>query len=187
MSVCLFVCLSVCLCVCLSVQAITFEPLELGSSFSAYRYILTISRLSLSIKVTGSRSRSNENMTYFIKLLLLYAYIPLKLTYKVKVISRSRSLKCKGQIKGIQFQFFIYCKCFCDLCVMRMICLRLKGILVAFSISSFFSRNVVFYFFQNLTDAGSKPFTPDKSFKSNKKCQKKIVIPSCGVVYGALQ
>ena len=62
--VCLYVCLSVCLSVlsvhlsvCLSVfpsvQAITFEPLNIQTSFSVYRYILTISRSSLSIKVIG--------------------------------------------------------------------------------------------------------------------------------------
>ena len=58
------VCLSVCLCVCLSVflpvQAITFEPLNIETSFLVCRYILTISRSSLSIKVIGSRSRSYE-------------------------------------------------------------------------------------------------------------------------------
>ena len=56
--VCLSVCLSVCLFVFLSVQAITFEPLNIETSFSVCRYILTISRSSLSMKVIGSRSRS---------------------------------------------------------------------------------------------------------------------------------
>ena len=42
LSVCLFVCLSVCLSVFLSgVQAITFEPLDIETSFLACRYILT--------------------------------------------------------------------------------------------------------------------------------------------------
>ena len=54
------VCLCVCLCVCLSVflfvQAITFELLDIETSFLICRYILTISRSSLSIKVIGSRS-----------------------------------------------------------------------------------------------------------------------------------
>ena len=62
--VCLSVCVSVCLCACLSVflsvQAITFEPLDIETSFLVCRYILTISRSSLSIKVIGSRSRSYE-------------------------------------------------------------------------------------------------------------------------------
>ena len=52
------VCVSV--SVCLSVQAITFEPLDIETSFLACRYILTISRSSLNIKVIGSRSRSYE-------------------------------------------------------------------------------------------------------------------------------
>ena len=54
------VCVSVCLSVFLSVQAITFEPLNIETSFFVCRYILTISRSSLSIKVIGSRSRSYE-------------------------------------------------------------------------------------------------------------------------------
>ena len=54
------VCLSVCLSVFLSVQAITFEPLNIETSFLVCRYILTKSRSSLSIKVIGSRSRSYE-------------------------------------------------------------------------------------------------------------------------------
>ena len=48
----------VCLSVCLSVQAITFEPLDIETSFLVCRYILTISRSSLSIKVIGLRSRA---------------------------------------------------------------------------------------------------------------------------------
>ena len=48
----------VCLSVCLSVQAITFEPLDIETSFLVCRYILTIARSSLSIKVIGSRLRS---------------------------------------------------------------------------------------------------------------------------------
>ena len=70
LSVCLSVCVSVCLSVCLSVylsvflsvQAITFEPLDTGTSFLVCRYILTIFRSSVSIKVIGSRSRSYEKM-----------------------------------------------------------------------------------------------------------------------------
>ena len=60
LSVCLCVCLSVCVSVFLSVQAITFEPLDIDTSFLVCRYILTIARSSLSIKVIGSRSRSYE-------------------------------------------------------------------------------------------------------------------------------
>ena len=54
------VCLCVCLSVFLSVQAITFELLDIKTSFLVCRYSLTISRSSLSIKVIGSRSRSIE-------------------------------------------------------------------------------------------------------------------------------
>ena len=36
----------------------------------------------------------------------------------------------QGQIKGDPFS--VYCKCFCDLCVMQMVRLRLKGILIYF-------------------------------------------------------
>ena len=64
LSICLCVCVSVYLCVCLSVflsvQAITFELLDIETSFLACMYILTISRSSLSIKLIGSRSRSYE-------------------------------------------------------------------------------------------------------------------------------
>ena len=65
MCVCLSICLSVYLSVCLSVQAVTFGVLCLGTSFSAYIYILTISRSSLSIKVIESRSRSNKKIKCF--------------------------------------------------------------------------------------------------------------------------
>ena len=39
--------------VCLSVRAITFEPVDIETSFLVWCYILTISRSSLSIKVIG--------------------------------------------------------------------------------------------------------------------------------------
>ena len=58
LSVC--VCLCVCLCFCQAVQAITFESLNIETSFLVCRYILTISRSSLSIKVIQSGSRSFE-------------------------------------------------------------------------------------------------------------------------------
>ena len=51
----------------LSVQAITFEPLHIETSFLVCRYVFTISRSSLSIKVIGSMSRSyekNDNFTW---------------------------------------------------------------------------------------------------------------------------
>ena len=69
-SVCLCACLCVCLCVCLSVflsvQATTFEPLHIETSFLVCRHILTISRSGLSIKVIGSRSRSYEKMIVYL-------------------------------------------------------------------------------------------------------------------------
>ena len=59
LSVSVCVCLSVCVCVCvsvfLSVQAITFELLDIETSFFVCRYILSISRSTLSIKVIRSR------------------------------------------------------------------------------------------------------------------------------------
>ena len=56
----MFSVISVCLSVFLSVQPITFEPLDIETSFLACRYILTISRSCLSVKVIGLRSRSYE-------------------------------------------------------------------------------------------------------------------------------
>ena len=49
----LFVCVCVCVClsVCVSVWAITFECLNIETSFLVSRYILTTSRSRLSIKV----------------------------------------------------------------------------------------------------------------------------------------
>ena len=49
------VCVSACLCVCLSIQAITFETVDIEPLFLEWWYILTISRSSFSIKVIGSR------------------------------------------------------------------------------------------------------------------------------------
>ena len=54
----------------LSVQAISFEPLDIETSFLACRYILTISRSGLSIKVIGSRSRSYEKNEFYLFQLL---------------------------------------------------------------------------------------------------------------------
>ena len=88
------ICLSVCLSVCPSVQAITFEPLHIKTSFLVCRYIFTISRSSLSIKVIGSRSyEKNNNFTYFNMLISVYGYRSLMMSrshIKVKVTSRSK-------------------------------------------------------------------------------------------------
>ena len=46
--------------VCLSVWAITFEQIDIETSFLVWCYILTISRSNFSIKVIGSRSRSSH-------------------------------------------------------------------------------------------------------------------------------
>ena len=106
--VCPSVCVSVCLSVCPSVQAITFEPLHIETSFLVCKYIFTISRSSLSIKVIGSRSRSyekNDNFTYFNMLILciwLQVINEVKVTHqgeghiKVKVkISTSFPILCQ--------------------------------------------------------------------------------------------
>ena len=102
-----------CLSVFLSVKAITFEPLDIETSFLACRYILIISRSSLSIKVIVSRSlgqgqghmRKNDSFTYFNLLILcmwLQAINKVKVTHqgkghiKVKVkISSSLPTLCK--------------------------------------------------------------------------------------------
>ena len=55
---CVCVCVCVSQCVCLSVQAITFEPVDIETSFLLQWYILPKSRSSSSIKVIGLRSRS---------------------------------------------------------------------------------------------------------------------------------
>ena len=52
-SVCLSVCLCVCLCVC-PVRALTFESLDLETSFLVRRYIFRISRPSSYVKVIGT-------------------------------------------------------------------------------------------------------------------------------------
>ena len=49
----------------LSVWAITFEAVDIETSFLVWWYILTISRSSLSIKVIGSRSRSSHGEANF--------------------------------------------------------------------------------------------------------------------------
>ena len=121
--VCLAVCLSVCLSVCLcpSVQTITFEPLDIETSFLVCRYILTISRSSSNIKVIGSRSRSyekrNDNFTYFsmwIICIWLQVINEIKVTHqgeghiKVKVkMSTSFPILC--QILLISTHYFSVC------------------------------------------------------------------------------
>ena len=61
-SSCLCVCVCVCvwLSLCVSVRAITFEQIDIETSFLVWCYILTISRSNLSIKFIGSNSRSSH-------------------------------------------------------------------------------------------------------------------------------
>ena len=47
-------------CVCMSVYTITFEAVDIDTSFLLGWYILTISKSSLSVKVIGSRSHSGK-------------------------------------------------------------------------------------------------------------------------------
>ena len=115
------VCLSVCMSVFLSVQAITFEPLDIETLFLVCRYILTISRSSLSIKVIGSRSRSyekNDSFTYF-NLLILCMW--LQDINKVKVTHQGQG-HIKVKVKYLHpFKFYVahtLCK--------RVVCIRLK-------------------------------------------------------------
>ena len=103
------VCPCVCVSVCLSVQTITFEPLHIGTSFLAWRYILTISRSSLSIKVIGSRSRSYAKNDYLL-ISTCYSFV---WTYRPLMRSRSH-IKVKvthqgqGQIKvNIKLRSFL--------------------------------------------------------------------------------
>ena len=89
--------LSVRLSVCLPVQAITFEPFHIGTSFLAWRYIVTIFRSHLSIKIIRSRSRPCTKNDCFL-ILTCYSFvrgcrslIRSKSHIKVEVKSRSRS------------------------------------------------------------------------------------------------
>ena len=69
----------------LSVQAITFELLDIETSFLVCRYILTISRSSLSIKSLGQgqgHMRKSDSFTYFNFLILC---MWLQVINKVKV------------------------------------------------------------------------------------------------------
>ena len=101
--------------VCLSVQAITFEPLHIATSFFVWRYILTILRSSLSIRIIGLRSRSYAKILLLTYFNLLFLSMCLHVINKVKVthqgqcqISMSRShikvnvtYQGQGQIKVI--------------------------------------------------------------------------------------
>ena len=114
-SVCLSVRLSICPSVCLSVQTITFEPLHIGTSFLAWRFILTISMSSLSIKFIGSRSRSCEKNYYFSDFNLVFLCMDLQAINEVKVTyqgqghtSKSRSNQGQHQIEVIFKERYSY-------------------------------------------------------------------------------
>ena len=96
------VCLSVCLSVFLSVQAITFELLDIDTSVLVCRYILTISRSSLSIKVIGQgqgHMRKNDSFTYFNFLILC---MWLQVINKVKVTHQGEGhIKVKVKISSL--------------------------------------------------------------------------------------
>ena len=86
----------------LSVQAITFELLDIETSFLVCRYIVTISRSSLSIKFIRSRSKDhmskNDNFTYF-NLLILCMW--LQVINKVKVTHQNEGhIKVKVKISS---------------------------------------------------------------------------------------
>ena len=101
---------SVCLSVCPSVQAITFEPFHIETSFLVWRHIFTTSRSSLSIKVIGSRSRSyekNDNFSYFNMSILC---IWLQVINEVKVTHQGEGY-IKVKVK-IPTSFPILCKFF---------------------------------------------------------------------------
>ena len=114
------VCLSVCLSVCPSVQAITFEPLHIETSFLVCRYIFTISRSSLSIKVIKSRSRSYEKNDHFTYFNILILYIWLQVINEVKVTHQGEGhIKVKVKISTsfpILCQFLLFSTHYSSVC-----------------------------------------------------------------------
>ena len=96
-----YVCLSVSLFVFLSVQAITFEPLDIETSFLVCRYILTIPRTNLSSRSLGpgqGHMRKNDYFTYF-NLLVLCMW--LQVINKVKVTHQDEGhIKVKVKISS---------------------------------------------------------------------------------------
>ena len=117
--------LSICLFVCPSVQAITFEPLHMETSFSVCRYIFAISRSFLSIKVIGSRSISyekNDNFTYFNMLILC---IWLQVIKKVKGTHQGEGC-IKVKVNYLHpFKFYV-----AHTLRKRVVCIRLNSFLL---------------------------------------------------------
>ena len=70
----------VCLYVCLSVQAITFEPLKLGSLFFSVQIHLDLIYFMFEYQGHWIKAKVKQRNDIFYQTLLLYAYIPLKLT-----------------------------------------------------------------------------------------------------------
>ena len=100
---------------------------------SSTRYLITISRPNLSTKVIESRSSSNV-WNFIIHFLQLHSCILLQLCQR----SRSSESQCHLMWRSWQFQMTkmsTYLRCFCDLCVVWMVCFWLKSILVLSSIS----------------------------------------------------
>ena len=102
------------------VWAITFEAVDIETSFLVWCYILTISKSSLNIKVIGSRSRSSQGKCLFCYLDITLTWFHLsevKVINEVKVKPRSRSFQ--GQIVSVWLSIS-----------KQEVGLRLKGILV---------------------------------------------------------
>ena len=105
----------------LSVQAITFEPLDIETLFSVCRYILTISSelwVSRSLGQGQGHMRKNYSFTYFN--LLSLCMFP-KVINKVKVTHQGKG-HIKVKIKYLHpFQFFI-----APTLRKRAVCIQLK-------------------------------------------------------------
>ena len=83
--------------VCLSVQAITFECLDIETSILEWWDILTISRLNLSTKVIGWRSRSLwQNCLIWLLNTKFFCYDQLMI---LKCSSRSKLFQGQGDMK----------------------------------------------------------------------------------------
>ena len=91
MCVCVFVCVCLCVCQsdCVSVQAMTFEAVDIETSFLVWRYILKISRSSLSSLYQGHWVKVISWKMQIVNLDISLTWLDL---FEVKVIGlRSRS------------------------------------------------------------------------------------------------
>ena len=117
----MFLVMSVCLCVCVSVQAVTFEPLDIETSFLVCKYILTISRSSLVSRSMGQgqgHMRKNDSFTYF-NFLILYMW--LQVINEVKVTHQGEG-HIKIKVKYLHSFKFYVAHTFCK----RVVCIQLK-------------------------------------------------------------